>query len=323
MIDPSLPGSHGHSIADVERDTGLAKDTLRVWERRYGFPSPARDPQGERRYSDDDLARLRHVRRLLDAGHRPGRVVALPLAQLLALDTQPSAGRMQAPAENGWPEGADWLALMQRMDAAGLRDALQRSLAERGLARTVTDTVAPLSVQVGLAWLDGRLAVPEEHLFSEAVQQVLRPALAQAMAARPSQPPRVLLTTVPGEPHSLGLLMAECLLVLEGCETVPLGVQTPLVDISRAAVAARADVVALGFSAMQSAREVQTQLARLREALPPEVALWAGGRGVAGRRPRLAPRAHWPLPRLQDIAVAVARWRAEAAQRASAAARTA
>jgi methanogenic corrinoid protein MtbC1 len=323
MTDPSMPGSQGHSIADVERDTGLAKDTLRVWERRYGFPSPVRDPQGERRYSDEDLARLRHVRRLLDAGHRPGRVVALPLDQLLALDTQPPAGRMQPPAENDWPEGADWLALMQRMDAAGLREALQRVLAERGLARTVTDTVAPLSVQVGMAWLDGRLAVPEEHLFSEAVQQVLRPALAQAMAARPSQPPRVLLTTVPGEPHSLGLLMAECLLVLEGCETVPLGVQTPLVDISRAAVAARADVVALGFSAMQSAREVQTQLLRLRAALPPGVALWAGGRGVAGRRPRLAARAHWPLPRLQDIAVAVARWRAEAALRESGADRAA
>ena len=34
-----------HTIADVERDTGLSKDTLRVWERRYGFPLPLRDAQ--------------------------------------------------------------------------------------------------------------------------------------------------------------------------------------------------------------------------------------------------------------------------------------
>ena len=67
-----------HTIADVERDTGLSKDTLRVWERRYGFPLPLRDAQGERRYDDDQLLRLRHIRRLLDAGHRPGRVVPLP-----------------------------------------------------------------------------------------------------------------------------------------------------------------------------------------------------------------------------------------------------
>ena len=38
----------GISIAAVERDTGLGKDTLRVWERRYGFPQPLRDAFGER-----------------------------------------------------------------------------------------------------------------------------------------------------------------------------------------------------------------------------------------------------------------------------------
>ena len=39
-------------IAEVERETGLGKDTLRVWERRYGFPTPSRDPQGERLYDE-------------------------------------------------------------------------------------------------------------------------------------------------------------------------------------------------------------------------------------------------------------------------------
>ncbi len=38
------------SIADIERETGLGKDTLRVWERRYGFPQPLRDARGDRLY---------------------------------------------------------------------------------------------------------------------------------------------------------------------------------------------------------------------------------------------------------------------------------
>ena len=37
------------NIAGAERATGLSKDTLRVWERRYGFPTPHRDAAGERR----------------------------------------------------------------------------------------------------------------------------------------------------------------------------------------------------------------------------------------------------------------------------------
>ena len=39
-----------YNIAAVERDTGLSKDVLRMWERRYGFPVPERDANGERLY---------------------------------------------------------------------------------------------------------------------------------------------------------------------------------------------------------------------------------------------------------------------------------
>ena len=46
------------SIAAVERDCGLPKDTLRVWERRYGFPNPLRDRHDERLYPADQVATL-------------------------------------------------------------------------------------------------------------------------------------------------------------------------------------------------------------------------------------------------------------------------
>jgi len=41
------------AIGSVERDTGIGRDTLRVWERRYGFPSPERNNKGERVYTAD------------------------------------------------------------------------------------------------------------------------------------------------------------------------------------------------------------------------------------------------------------------------------
>jgi len=65
------------SIAAVERETGLSKDTLRVWERRYDFPRPRRDAQGDRLYPEDQVARLRTVKRLMDRGMRPGRLLGL------------------------------------------------------------------------------------------------------------------------------------------------------------------------------------------------------------------------------------------------------
>jgi DNA-binding transcriptional MerR regulator len=68
----------GLTISAVERELGIGKDTLRVWERRYGFPNPKRDANGERRYPPDQVARLRLVRRLLDQGMRPHQLLSLP-----------------------------------------------------------------------------------------------------------------------------------------------------------------------------------------------------------------------------------------------------
>lgn len=71
-----------HTISDIERDTGIAKDRLRVWERRYGFPEPQRDDTDERLYDDAQLFRLRLIKRLLDLGERAGRVVPMAVDEL-------------------------------------------------------------------------------------------------------------------------------------------------------------------------------------------------------------------------------------------------
>jgi methylmalonyl-CoA mutase cobalamin-binding subunit len=311
-----------HSIADIERDTGLPKDTLRVWERRYGFPNPVRDAQGERRYDDEQLLRLRHLRRLLDAGHRPGRVVSLPLAQLLQLDTQAEGVRIRAEENAAVPTGLApdtdaWMQLLLQHKAHRLYNAMSQHLLHHGLAALVRDGIAPMNERVGQAWIGGQLAVFEEHLYTELVQRLLRSGLAQVAASRALHAPRVLLSTVPGEMHGLGLLMAECMLVLEGCETVSLGVQTPLIEIANAARLCRADVVALGFSAALNPREARASLAQVRSLLPDTMALWTGGqcpglqRSTRGRPSNEAPLSgHTHMPRLEDIARGVALWRA-------------
>lgn len=53
------------SIRVVSNRTGIPADTLRIWERRYGFPKPERTPGGSRVYTDEDVARLQLVNRAL------------------------------------------------------------------------------------------------------------------------------------------------------------------------------------------------------------------------------------------------------------------
>lgn len=290
------------SIAAVERDTGLSKDTLRVWERRYGFPTPGRDAHGERAYSAEQVDKLRLVRRLLDAGRRPSQVVAASSAALAAMLEERSP-RDASPQRTEREQGL--LQLLRLHRSVELVTALNQQLLKQGLQRFVADSLAPLNEAVGEAWMRGEIDVPEEHLYTEQVQNLLRRAIgAHAVAGGR---PRILLTTLPEEQHVLGLLMVEATLVPEGAACVSLGTQTPLGDIRRAAVSGGFDVVGLSFSLAFPPRQALERLQELRTSLPDGIELWAGG-GALGQRQRPIPGVR-VITDLADSLTALEAWR--------------
>jgi len=291
------------NISAVERETGLSKDVLRMWERRYGFPKPARDENGERQYSLAETAKLRSIKRLMDVGVRPGKLIGLTLAELDSMTDARAPVRPDAP----FPSlERDVVAMLKTHDAATLQHAFTQWLMRQGLQRFVIETVAPLNRAVGDAWMRGELFIFEEHLCTE----LLKAALRTAINAFPRQmgSPRVLLTTLPNEQHGLGLLMVEALLVPEGALCVSLGPQTPLDEIRRAALAHQADIVALSFSAAFPLRQATDGLANLRRHLPPGVALWAGGEMT--RRVRKTLPGVTLVPDLAAAVAALRNWRA-------------
>ena len=260
------------NISAVERETGLSKDVLRIWERRYGFPEPHRDDNAERQYPQEQVAKLRAIKRLMDAGMRPGKLMRRSLAELNALAETRAGPRRDTLAPT---QERDLLGLLKSHNAPALQHALANQLMRDGLQRFVLNTVVPLHRAVGEMWMRGELQVFEEHLFTEQLQVAMRTAI--NTFPRQTGVPRVLLTTLPGEQHGLGLLMVEALLVPEGAQCISLGIQTPIDDIRNAAVAHKVHIVALSFSSAFPLRQAGEGLATLRRALPPAVALWAGG----------------------------------------------
>jgi DNA-binding transcriptional MerR regulator/methylmalonyl-CoA mutase cobalamin-binding subunit len=309
MNDRNAMPTLSRTIAAVERDTGLSKDTLRVWERRYGFPHPDRDQFGERVYPIEQVDKLRVLRRLMDAGHRPGKVIHLPIEHLqtLAAETIGSAAlpRSMDDANAEHEDLQRYLELIKSHEVDALRRALSQAQLRIGMERFVTEIVSPLTRMVGDAWARGYVEVFEEHLYTESIQVVLRGAI--GTIPQPARRPRILLTTIPQEPHGLGLLMAEAILALEGCRCVSLGVQTPIWDIVLASSAHRADVVALSFSAVANPNQVLDSLVELRQKLPAGTEIWAGGNcPILQRRP---PAEVTVLSELIEIQPAIRRWR--------------
>ena len=140
---------------------------------------------------------------------------------------------------------------------------------------------------------------------------LMRQAIGAVAESTTEAKPLILLTTFPQESHGLGLLMAECMMVLQGARCLSLGTQTPLRDIVQAAQAHRVHVVALSFSATMNPNHVLDGLAELRRALPANVEIWAGGRCPILRRRRVD--GVQVLHDLDQIGDEVKRWVAAAA----------
>ena len=296
------------SISDVERETGIPKETLRVWERRYAFPQPERDSNGERLYPGAQVQRLRVVKRLLDLGYRPGKIMHMDTDELSELANK--AGSAFPPPDAEDPVLRQCLELIRNHKMPELRQRMAQAQLELGLRRFVMEVVAPLTTVVGDVWAAGKLAVFEEHLFAETLQSVMRNAIfsANQQIGHAASRPRVMLTTVPQERHGLGLLMAEALFVLEGAHCVSLGVQTPLSDIVAAAKVQNCDIVALSFSSIMSPRAAIENVSELQTRLGNSVQVWAGGSCAALARRQLGPQC---VLDLFDIGGAVSRWRAQ------------
>ncbi|MBZ0275146.1 MAG: MerR family transcriptional regulator, partial [Anaerolineae bacterium] len=57
-----------YNIGVISRMTNIPETTLRVWERRYGFPESARTAGGHRLYCQMEFKRLQWVKMRLDEG---------------------------------------------------------------------------------------------------------------------------------------------------------------------------------------------------------------------------------------------------------------
>lgn len=291
------------SIGALSRATGIPVETLRTWEGRYGYPVPERKPSGHRVYPLGSVPRLRRIAQALAAGHRAGQVLVASddeLAQLLEA-TPRSAARERTPELP--PPASETLELevllrmVERFEADRLTRVLLGDWARLDPVVFLRTRIAPLVRSVGDGWESGRLEIRHEHFLSERLGDLLR-SLRLPFEER-ARGPLVVLASLPGEPHGLGLQMAALTLAVAGCRILFLGTEVPPGQMAALARDLGARALAISVSSASKGASTNQQLRRLRELLPRRAALLVGGDG--------APKPSPGIEVIQDLA-ALAEW---------------
>lgn len=264
----------GYRIKTVCEMTGIPKNTLLAWERRYGLVRPVRQPNGYREYSDQDVLLLQRLKASVDAGQSPSEAISL-------LEEHPPPPRVA-------PEPAE--ALLLERSRGGIIDALirfdrreadQRFERLSGLpyARQIRELIFPVLREIGQRWAAGAIDVAHEHFASAWCRDQLL-AMLMHLESGPLDGPAALLASLPGDRHELGLMGKAVLLALSGYRISYLGADVPLDDLGRAA-RARAPALLCVSATISPGPEALASYARtLRAATPPETRILIGGAAV-------------------------------------------
>ncbi len=265
-----------YSVGAAARESGIAAETLRIWERRYGKPVPQRLPSGHRRFTHDQVLWLRRIADALARGVRASKAVNASLDELEA---------WLAPAVVEVDEA--WLAraitCVERLDQDGLELLVLDGRDDMDVVTWLRMRVARLLERVGVRWAAGALDVRHEHLASEVVAHVLRREGDRFSA--PPGAPTIVFGTLSGEQHGLGILMASLVARQCGWRTVVMGVDAPARELASTARELHARVVGVGVSLATSGVDTDRRVAELRDEVGPNVQVLIGGSGArSGRR---------------------------------------
>ena len=266
------------SIGGLSRVSGIGVETLRNWERRYGFPAPVRLESGHRRYPSEMVPRLRLVRRALELGLKPSYALAAAPDEIEAMirkaETEDRKNGSSHQSEFT-SEIARWMESAEQLAPVSFELLLRRAWSKWGARDFILNLAVPFLHQVGDKWFEQCISVAHEHFASENLTGFFssrwRPI------SRQERNGKAVAANLPGDHHQLGIHMAAVFLALSDFEVVFLGPDTPVEDIILAAKEPSVVTTVIGLSTTSNVERSVEAVTRIREAVPTSVSLVVGG----------------------------------------------
>ncbi|MEW6421015.1 MAG: B12-binding domain-containing protein [Deinococcota bacterium] len=270
---PTAPDSTAlFTASEVEARTGVPAATLRQWERRYGFPAPARSASGYRLYSPRDVAQIGEMLAHLRAG-----VTASRAAQLVRTGA-PTSPPDVSPAALA----ADLLAALIASDLSRAGSLLSEAHARLSVEDVLLQVMSPVLLELGQLWQQGKVRIAQVHQAGAFLRSRISALL--ELAGLGTFGPHLLAACVPGEQHEIGLMMVTLVLRRRGVRVEYLGADLPLSDLALYARQRQVDGVLLALNGPWGLEATHAQKGDL---LALGVPIFCGGVLLNGR-PELA-----------------------------------
>lgn len=272
---------NAHRIHRVAKLTGLSRDVIRVWERRFEIIKPTRGANRYRNYSDEDVALLRFLKEQLDAGGSIGELSKLGREELL------NRARASAPqvsfVDNVFSRLLqELLSSLNPFNRVIFEKRLNGAVAVIPFEEALHGILLPLQEQVGQLWHDGHLDVAIEHYVTRQIQQKIFSAMNQLPVAEYGA--KVVVACPPGEEHDIAAFAVAYRCRVRGCRVHYLGANVPLGSLAKICEEVEPDLTIMSFPVALSEANAAELVQTLANEVRPASDLAVGGHGALAMR---------------------------------------
>lgn len=290
-----------YRIRTVAEMTGIPRNTLIAWERRYGVVRPTRHENGYRSYSDDDVSRLLRIKNAQAAGLKLSEAVALLEAKegnspqlyltvpVVEPRPLPTAEQLLARLKD------DLVHCLIQYDKEGAHRIIAQ-LAPIPFNQRLEAVYFPALRDIGDRWERGDISVVQEH-YASSVLRAHFASLLVAVGPSSSRAPHAACTTFPEDLHELSALALSIQLSLDGHRVSYLGPNLPAREVAKFVRQLAPRLVCVSVVLPVSAESLQSYADVVAPSLPPAGLLVIGGRCIDGmtvsNHPNVSLRAQW------------------------------
>ena len=270
-----------HRIHRVAKLTGLSKDVIRVWERRFGILKPTRGANRYRNYSDEDVALLRFLKEQLDAGGSIGELAKLGREELLGR-ARASAPRTSFVDNTFSRLLRELLSTLNPFDRVIFEKRLNGAVAVVPFEEALHGILLPLQEQVGQLWHENHIDVAIEHYVTKQIQQKIFSAMNQLPVAEFGA--KVVVAGPPGEEHDIAALTVAYRCRVRGCRVYYLGANVPVAPLANFCGKVEPDLTIISFPLALSDDKATELVQALADEVSPVSNLAVGGYGAIAMR---------------------------------------
>jgi DNA-binding transcriptional MerR regulator/methylmalonyl-CoA mutase cobalamin-binding subunit len=270
-----------HRIHRVAKLTGLSKDVIRVWERRFEILKPTRGANRYRNYSDEDVALLRFLKEQLDAGGSIGELAKFGREELLGR-ARASAPRASFVDNTFSRLLRELLSTLNPFDRVIFEKRLNGAVAVVPFEEALHGILLPLQEQVGQLWHENHIDVAIEHYVTKHIQQKIFSAMNQLPVAEFGA--KVVVACPPGEEHDIAAMTVAYRCRVRGCRVYYLGANVPVVSLANLCGKVEPDLTIMSFPLALSDHKATELVQALADEVSPVSNLAVGGHGAVAMR---------------------------------------